>query len=557
MNVERGKWLEDGISMKIDSLFRFLEKDRMPLFLMFIYIIVIALIRDLSEYFLLDREFVTTSHPWIFSIAHHVSFYAVVFLGLVFLLSAFSGSTVRRVVNFASTFWWVIILPPFIDHCIGGLTHNYEYFSPTDFVDALLHFSGKGFHIGQATEVVFILFCVFSYAIWYQRHDLHTVRGRITSFLRVGFLVFFTLASMFILATPALFLPVGSHGGIPVFPAFDLTKYHQYHLFLVAYYVLLGIAVFYSILYLATKRNFVNILRSMRLPQTLFFIILVAAGIVVSWSNSSEIDLIASIFQTPYWVNVPFIVLSAVSAILAWQVSTMWNDISDVDTDEPGERRILVKGLISINSWFHLSLILASTSLCIAALLCFEQVLILLIIYGLAMIYSFRPFRLKKHLLRPLLMGLGTFLAFLYGSFTPYTEILQFAGDPPVPYLTGSVIIPFLTPEVLLVGFCCFAGLVIGSMVMDIEGYREDLRGDVKTVFTVLGLERGKRAVSGLIFAASLLPLLLFHKPMDIVFPVLGITAAVLFNITSSPRPVMVLSLIGLLYAALRYLGFL
>lgn len=557
MNAECGKGLEKRISGKIDSLFQFLEKDRMPLFIIFIYVITIALIRDLSEYLLLDHEFVMTSHPWIFSIAHHVSFYAVVFLGLVFLLSAFSGRGVRRVVNFTSTFWWLIILPPFIDHYIGGLTHNYEYFSPTDFVDALLHFSGKGFHIGQAMEVVFVLFCVFSYAIWYQRHDLHTVRGRVASFLRVGFLIFFTLASMFVLATPALYLPVGSHEGIPVFPAFDLTKYHQFHLFLAAYYVLLGVVLFYSILYLATKKSFRSVIRSMRPLQTLFFTILVAAGIVVSWNNSSDIDLIVNIFQTPFWVNVPFIVLSEVSAILAWQVSTMWNDISDAHTDEPRERRILVKGVISGDTWFHLSLILAFVSLCLAVLLSIEQVSILLIIYGLAIIYSFRPLRLKKHLLRPLLMGLGTFLAFLYGSFTPYTEILQFSGDPPVPYLTGMVLIPPLTPEVLIVGFCCFAGLVIGSMIMDIEGYKEDMRSQVKTVFTVFGLERGKRIVSMLIFAASLLPLILFHEPADILFPVLGIAAAVLFNITSSPRPVMGLSLIGLLYAALRYIGLL
>jgi 4-hydroxybenzoate polyprenyltransferase len=550
-----GEEFERIFARKVDSLVTFLEKGRLPLYAIFAYVLITALIRDFSEYFLLDQEFIDTSHPWIFSIAHHVSFYAVVFLGLVLLLSAFSGRGVRRSANFITTFWWIIILPPFLDHFIGGLDHNYEYFSPTDFVDAILHFSGKGFHIGQATEVVVILFAIFAYAIWTQRQQLQTIRGRMASFLKVAFLVLFTLIAMFVMATPGAFLPVGSSGGVPVFPAFDLTKYHQFHLFLVAYYLLLGVALFYAILYLANKNRFGNILRSMRLPQTLFFGIIVAAGIVVSWRNSSDLTLIADILQRPLWVNLGFAVVSIVPAILAWQASAMWNDISDRHIDEPRERRTLVRGIMGVGTLLQLSMVLATVSILLAALLSIEQVFIILAIYGLAYAYSFRPIRFKERVLSPLLMGLGTFLAFLYGSLTPYSEVLFFSGDPSVPYLTGEVIKPLLTMEGLIIGAFCFAGLIIGSMVMDIEGYEEDKRGKVRTVYTALGLKDGKKLVAMLIFLASLLPLLLFQRPIDVIFPLLGVTASLLFLRTSSPRPVMALSFIGLVYAAIRYLG--
>jgi len=338
--------VEEVLFRKIDSFVHSLERSRLSIYAVFVYVVVIALIRDLSEYFLLDQEFVTTAHPWIFSIAHHVSFYVVVFMGLVLLLTAFTRRGVRRTASYICTFWWVIILPPWLDHYIGGLNHNYEYFSPTDFVDALLGFTGKGFHIGQAMEVVFVLFAMFAYAIWTQRTSLVTIGGRVATGLKLFFLVFFTLLSMFVMATPGLFLPVGSAGGIPEFPAFDLTKYYQFHLFLVMYYLLLGMALMVAIVYLATKRDFGRIVRSMRLPQTIFFGIIVGAGIVAAWKSSSGPFLVTRIFESPFYVNLSFAVISIVSAVIVWQVGTMWNDISDRKMDEPGQgRRTVASGL--------------------------------------------------------------------------------------------------------------------------------------------------------------------------------------------------------------------
>ncbi|HXZ24383.1 MAG TPA: hypothetical protein VEH08_06570, partial [Methanomassiliicoccales archaeon] len=163
---------EKRLSEGVDRFVLWLEKDRFSLFFMFASVLVLATIRDLLEYFLLDQPFVTTPHPWIYSIAHHVSFYAVVFLGLIFLLTAFSGRGFRKCTNFVFTFYWIIVLPPILDHFIGGLNQNYAYFSITDFINAILHFSGEGFHIGQALEVVVILFAMFAYTIWTVRASL-------------------------------------------------------------------------------------------------------------------------------------------------------------------------------------------------------------------------------------------------------------------------------------------------------------------------------------------------------------------------------------------------
>jgi 4-hydroxybenzoate polyprenyltransferase len=112
--------------------------------------------------------------------------------------------------------------------------------------------------------------------------------------------------------------------------------------------------------------------------------------------------------------------------------------------------------------------------------------------------------------------------------------------------------------EGFLIGFFMFLGLVIGSLITDIDGYSEDVRAGVKTIYTSIGLERANRLVAALIFVAALTPLTLFQWPLDgLVFGVLGAAASALFLREGRSRPVMIVALVGLSYAAFRYLGLL
>ena len=333
--------------------------------------------RDLAEYYLLDADFVNTVHPWIFSIAHHVSFYVVVFLGLVLLLTAFSGRGFRRSLNLITNIYWLILIPPFLDHFVFGLNESYAYFSWTEFVNAFLHFQGRTFHPGQGLEIVAFLFALFSYVIWTQRQNLFFIRERAVTLLRVFFLVLFTIVSMFIIATPGAYLPVGNIDGIPAFPYFDQTKYFQFHLFLVMYYVLAGLLLVTVIAYLAMKGSFRRQITSMRPFQTLFFGMIVAGGMVVGW-RAVDPDLVMSIAQTPYWVNITFVILSIASALLAWQVSTIWNDIADSKFDDPSKTwRTIASGTVDRGTMLQGSIVMMLVALMVAFLLSFTEFLIL------------------------------------------------------------------------------------------------------------------------------------------------------------------------------------
>jgi 4-hydroxybenzoate polyprenyltransferase len=554
MTGPAGSQAYERFATAVDRFVVWVEKDRLPLFGIFLFVIAVSLIRDISEYYLLDQAFVTTAHPWVFSIAHHVSFYVVVFIGLVFLLSAFSGRGVRRTINYVSMFYWIIILPPWIDHFIGGLNQNYAYFSVTDFLNALLHFSGEGFHVGQGMEVVVILFALFAYSIWTQRDKLVTLSERSMTVLRIGLLIFFTFLSLFIVATPGTFLPVGFVGDIAEFPSFTEVRYCQYHLFLLLYYLLAGTVLVIALSSFALREKLKDVIKSMRPAQTVFFGAIVAAGIVTGWKEAASLDLVSKILERPYWVNLCFAGPAIIAAVVAWQVSTIWNDLSDKDSDRPDRGgRSLASGLVEPALLWNISTILIFIAVAVSFLLSLEQAIIISVIVLLGAAYSLKPIRFKEHLLSPLLIGLGTFLAFLFGYLTPFSIV-----SGPVPYLTGAVSFPNFSSNGLLIGAFMFLGLVIGSMVTDVDGYDEDRKAGVRTVYTSLGLDRGKKVVGALILIGGLMPLFLFEQTLDlVVFPVLALIGSVVFIWRGGSRPVLWVALVGLAYAAVRYLGLL
>lgn len=544
---------EERFVRGVDRLRDFLEKERLPLAVAFVYVIILALIRDLAEYYLLDPNFVSTAHPWIFSIAHHVAFYVVVYLGLILLLSAFSGRGLRRSISFITIIYAIIVLPPFLDYFVFGLRESYAYFDWTEFINAILHFSGAKFHPGQGVEVLFVLVGMGSYVFWCHREKLGSQPSRTFALTRLALFIIFALSGMFFLATPEAYLPVGFVDGAPKFPNWDATRYNLYHIYLLAYYVVVAAMITVALGLTVLRKSIMAVFRSMRPFQTLFFAGIVLAGMAMGWSAAGGYELVSRILERPYWANLGILGVSLFASLALWQANTIWNDISDLKMDVPSPRRSVLSGVVPYEMAKSVSLCLAISGVGLAFILSLQLGLIACAILLLGAAYSFPPLRLKEQLLRPLIMGLGTFLAFLFGYLTPFGSIGYVKPDLVGPYLTGDIIASSITFTALQVGLCMLLGLLVGSMVTDADGYEEDKRGGVRTIYTMLGMDRGILVVSMLVFLCSMLPFLLFHDLMDILFfPAVGIVAAVVFWRYRSSRATMLVAMVGLLYAAAR-----
>jgi 4-hydroxybenzoate polyprenyltransferase len=76
------------------------------------------------------------------------------------------------------------------------------------------------------------------------------------------------------------------------------------------------------------------------------------------------------ILDRPYWVNLAYLLPAVTSAVLAWQASVIWNDLSDREWDSPGKRgRVLPSGIVPVSALKEASIVLACTSLAASLLL--------------------------------------------------------------------------------------------------------------------------------------------------------------------------------------------
>lgn len=552
---DRAERLGDRVGDLLGSIFSFMEKPRFTILTLFAYLLVISLVRDISEMYLLDREFMISGYPWIYSISHHVAFYFVTFLGLVLLLTAFSGERWDKCTNYLASTYWLIILPPFLDHFVFGLNVNYSYFSPTEFLNYLLHFSGERFNPGQTLEILAILGLMVAFVLWNRRKDFITIGRRPLLFVRLALMLGFAVVAMFFMATPGAYLPVGSEGGVPVFPNFAATRYVQFHLFIHSYYLILGVVLLFALGSLAMKDRFRSMVKRTRPAQSFFFLGIATAGMAYGWATTGGTEYVLSILERPYWINLSALFMALTAAYLTWQVAAIWNDVSDRESDSPQRTdRVLASGLFRSRDFMEASVVLSVVAIYTAYLLSPTSAIMLIAILALSYIYSFPPFRLKNHLLSSILIGAGAALVLMYGATVPFSEIVALSIGL---YPTGGFIYPNLGLDTFLLSSFALVGLVVGSMITDIDGFEEDREGRVRTIYTTLGFEKGLTVVSVLVFASSLMTFALFNRPEDIlIFSVLGALAATGFHRTKRSRTVLVIAALGLIYGAFRFIQF-
>jgi len=111
--------------LNMNSLFNFLEKDRFTIFTAFVYLVILGVIRSFAESLFFDYPSFS-----LYLLAQHIAFnFPVLILG-VLVIKAASGTDLRKVYNMILLGFWIVILPPFIDHYIfgfGGVEYSYLY----------------------------------------------------------------------------------------------------------------------------------------------------------------------------------------------------------------------------------------------------------------------------------------------------------------------------------------------------------------------------------------------------------------------------------------------
>ncbi|MFO8109110.1 MAG: UbiA family prenyltransferase [Thermoplasmata archaeon] len=321
----------------------------------------------------------------------------------------------------------------------------------------------------------------------------------------------------------------------------------KYHLLVLL--LLVEIFIIYSLLmYRSFYPTFKNIIKTVKPFRTLHFVAMVLLGVVFLRTAAPDEALSLTSIN-----HIPFAVLPALSLTLVWHFTTLFNDRYDMDIDvhvHPG--RPLIRDKLGFHLYDETMLTSLFLSFILSLLLGFHVFILNICAVLLAVLYSVPPVRLRDRLFGHVCVGFGSVIAFLSGVYSPshwyhgisiYSDILERN-------------IPFF-PEIFQLSLLIFIVLSISPLINALSDYEGDLKAGVKNVYTVLGLQKGKKLVSVLIVFLFMSPTMWFNSPWDILLMLsTGIISAFIFNKKEDHRPVFALYFLVLLYVLIRLWGY-
>jgi len=245
--------------------------------------------------------------------------------------------------------------------------------------------------------------------------------------------------------------------------------------------ILAGLALCILLPLVLVPRRFSGILKLLR-PLRLIHYAGFAAGGAVMGAAVGEAAL------DPY-----FLFYVSISALAAFQGAVFLNDIFDAEIDRlAGKQTPFSRGLLGRRDSYILAASLSVFSLILALRCGLASFLALLAAHVISLLYSTPPLRLKR------LYPLNVFLLALAGLAVMASG---FASHAPV----------VLFPLRMLILVVVTLTATFGTKDMaDVEG---DRRRGIRTLFTLLGLEKGRWVNAGLVLISYLLTPLILAYP--------------------------------------------
>ena len=537
----------------INNIFQIIEKNRFNIVTGSLFLIVIVLIRGYFEMDLLNKNPLTGEIfvGSLYYLYHVTAFYFTVFLAGVLIISFFSKEKPRKVANIVLLMFWVIVPAPIIDHFIFGRQIPYRYILPEKFVENLLTFLlGSRIPPGLLMQLYAIIFLGAFYVLIKSLKTVKPMRiwKRIGgASIRAGLT---TISLLFVITTlttlPLLIVNALEQVGYP-YEQFG----SQHHIFLFIFFLLLAIVLAAILVDMSNKKILPLLLKNLRVFRTLHFALMgiigiIAAGSLIFFQNISK--------GTIYIDDLPFIILCLLVPPLLYQFAGLINDIYDIEIDKTVRKKsALITGILTKSQYLHLAILVAVISFVISILLGHIPMLLTLIYIFFAYAYSVPPLRLRNSLFSSSIIGLWSVLAFLMGYFTTNHVEPVFIGNYEfwVPFTTVN-----LTSNAIVIALMIFFALSMGPILTDLKDYEGDKKAGVKSVYTVYGLDKGKKIATALIPVMFLIPLFLFHNIQDIIVLIaFGVLTMIDFRKFGDARHVFGYYFVVLIYCMVRWAG--
>jgi len=429
----------------------------------------IIFLRDILENTLFERAFSLDLF------IHHYFFQASTFLAGVLLISLIGRIEVLKTVRVVVSGYFLLVVPPIIDHFIFLRQRPYEYILPREFIRNFLTLFLTTPEAGPGIIAELAIMIVLA-SIYVQLRTHEPWRA-----VLAGFSLYSLIA---VASTPRLYFPISQKNPMSLLGSQD-------RIFFISFYLVLFLVLGLLFLGRINKTLPKALFKELGSFRTLHCILMVLAG---TYFNKR-----LTIMNDP---DILHVFISIVLIAILWLSTVLLNHVHDLEIDRISHpQRPLVRGSIRPSLYLGLSSVLALLALFMSAVLRDGPLIITVIILLSSFAYSRPPLRLRNRLGSSLIIGWGSSLAFFLGYFNgTRLEDISFDRNP------------------LLVGIALFVSLSLGSSTKDLKDVQGDLKNGVRTFFTVLGFEKGKRIVTLFLGCSLLVPVLFYHQWFDIVF---------------------------------------
>jgi 4-hydroxybenzoate polyprenyltransferase len=205
-------------------------------------------------------------------------------------------------------------------------------------------------------------------------------------------------------------------------------------------------------------------------------------------------------------INYPDSFLLLFSVFFSFQTSIIINDINDIKTDYLSNKNSLLNpGSYPLPYYRFLSVFFFIISILSALVIDYRIFLIVLSGHILHFLYSSKPLRLKRfYPLSITILAFASLLAAIsgYALFNPYKPFVSFP-------LKSALFI--------------FVPLFFSLNFRDLSDYKGDGKTDIRTLFTIFGMEKGRYINAYLVLLSYLLvPLILRFYPLFLATIPLG-----------------------------------
>lgn len=415
--------------------------------------------------------------------------FLILFLVLTLILRFAGAPHFRAATNVMLFGFLVVLLPPIIDHFIGGVS-IYLFASLREIGTLFITFFGSrtdfGITWGIRIETILAVIGIFAYALAKKRGILRSLASALAAYTL--FFVIVTLPSWITLVTLSLtgeksllsidrndavemFLSPGHFFSLPAPALIDVLRFKMILIYIPVLIVLIA-----GILRFSYKEIFVALWKNARPPQLIYHngLLFLGGALAIVFSGTQPLF---SFFE----ILIIFALIAAVSS--AWLASVIPNDIADQRIDRiTNPTRPLPTNTIPPETYATIGWLFFAASILFSCFVSLAGAGLLLGYQVLAFLYSTPPLRLKRFPIIATGLASVTVLLILFIGFIA----LNPAGD-----LTA------LPPSFILFFFLVFFLALPLKDFKDIGGDRAD---GVWTIPILLGERFAKPIIGGLIF---------------------------------------------------------